>query len=287
MNINREYKASVFSLLFSEPEVLRELYGAIEGATIDPSVPITINTLENAIFLDRVNDISFVVGEQLVLLFEHQSTINPNMPLRALMYIARVYEKIVNAKDKDSIYTTSKLTVPRPEFIVLYNGTDPSQPDVETLKLSASFADPAPLGLAKNTAPELELTVKVYNINKGRNEHIVRRCEKLNGYSAFIDKIREFEKQNMVLEEAVSAAVKWCVSNNVLKDFMLIHGSEVISMLVTEWNWDTALEVRERDGLEKGKKETAKNALKEGALVEFVQKITGLDIETIKGLAAE
>jgi len=225
MGVNRKYKSSVFSLIFSDPDTLRELYGAIEGVTLDPSVPITINTLENAIFLDRINDISFVVGDQLVVLIEHQSTINPNMPLRLLMYIARVYEKIVNAKDKDSIYTTSKLTVPRPEFIVLYNGTDPSQPDEETLKLSDAFADPSSLGLSKNTAPELELSVKVYNINKGHNEPIIRRCEKLNGYSAFIDKVREFEKQDMIIDEAVSAAVKWCIANNVLKDFMLTHGS--------------------------------------------------------------
>jgi hypothetical protein len=191
MNINREYKASVFSLLFSDPDVLRELYGAIEGVTIDPSVPITINTLENVIFLDRINDISL------------------------------------------------------------------------------------------NTAPELELSVRVYNINKGRNESIVRRCEKLNGYSAFIDKVREFEKQDMVLEEAVSAAVKWCVSNNVLKDFMLIHGSEVISMLVTEWNWDTALEVRERDGVEKGKEEDVRNMSEYGMPPDQIAKALKLPLDKV------
>jgi hypothetical protein len=201
------------------------------------------------------------------------------------MYISRVYEKIVNAKDKDSIYTTSQLTVPRPEFIVLYNGTDPSQPDEETLKLSASFADPESLGLSKNIAADLELTVKVYSINKGRNEPMIRRCEKLDGYSAFIDKVREFENQDLVIEEAVSAAVKWCISSNVLKDFMLIHGSEVISMLVTEWNWDTALEVRERDGekrgMEKGKKEDIKNLSEYGMSPDQIAKALKLPLDNV------
>ena len=104
MGENREYKSSVFSLLFSEPDVLRELYSTLEGVTLPPDVPITINTLQNVLFQNRMNDISFSIGKQQVVLIEHQSTLSPNLALRLLMYITRIYEKII--VDNKNLYTT-------------------------------------------------------------------------------------------------------------------------------------------------------------------------------------
>ena len=100
MNINRSYKDSVFSLLFNDPETLRELYGALEGSPLPPDLPITINTLEGVLFMERVNDISFAAGDKLVIILEHQSTVNPNMPLRCLLYLARLYEKNIETVPK-------------------------------------------------------------------------------------------------------------------------------------------------------------------------------------------
>jgi hypothetical protein len=105
---SRTYKDSVFSLLFSDPDALRELYGAIEGVSLGPSVPVKINTLEGALFMERINDISFEIAGKVVVLIEHQSTINPNMALRLLMYIARVYEKII---DNKVLYSTKKTPI--------------------------------------------------------------------------------------------------------------------------------------------------------------------------------
>jgi len=129
MSANTKYKDSVFSFLFSDPNLLRELYGALEGVTLPPDVPITINTLRDVLFMGIINDISFEIGGKLVVLIEHQSTINPNMALRLLMYIARVYEKIIGDRN---IYSSRLLRIPRPEFYVLYNGIAP-YPDRETL----------------------------------------------------------------------------------------------------------------------------------------------------------
>ena len=122
MSANTKYKDSLFTFLFSKPEVLRELYSALEGINVPTNVPVTINTHQEVLFVERINDISFEIGGKLVVLIEHQSTINPNMALRLLMYIARVYEKIVGDKN---IYTTRSITIPRPEFFVLYNGLAP------------------------------------------------------------------------------------------------------------------------------------------------------------------
>jgi hypothetical protein len=122
MNINTKYKDSVFSLLFSDTDLLRELYCALEDVTLPPDVPVTLNTLKNALFMGVINDVSFEIGGKLVVLVEHQSTINPNMALRLLLYIAHVYEGTVKNK---TLYSGKRLKIPRPEFFVLYNGTAP------------------------------------------------------------------------------------------------------------------------------------------------------------------
>jgi len=216
MGVNTKYKSSVFSFLFSDPEKLRELYCALENVTLSSDIPVTINTLQDVLFMDRVNDISFEIGDKLVILVEHQSTINPNMCLRLLLYIARIYEKITNEK---AIYSTRLVRLPKPEFFVLYNGKAP-YPDEALLKLSEAFESGASVGLPEKEGLALELEVKVININLGRNEKIVKRCETLAAYSAFVEKVQEYEKENKNREEAITKAVRYCLENDILKDFL-------------------------------------------------------------------
>jgi len=131
---------------------------------------------------------------------------------------------------------------------------------------------------------DLELTVTVYNIKDGRNENIVKYCATLRGYAIFTDKIREYNKE-MPLKEAIRKAVEYCISHDMLKEFLLKHKQEVETMLLTDWDWDTALEVREEEGKEKGIEigvETVARAMKEeGADVNFIAKVTNLPIDTI------
>ena len=122
MEANREYKDTLFSKLFSKPYNLIELYNAIANTDYSKDTKVEINTLEDVFFKDLKNDVSFTIDDKFVLLLEHQSTINANMPLRCLMYIARVFEKIT---DERAIYQEKLLRIPTPEFIVLYNGEKP------------------------------------------------------------------------------------------------------------------------------------------------------------------
>jgi hypothetical protein len=288
MDENREYKASVFSLLFSDPEILRELYSALEGVSLDPCVPIVINTLEGALYMKRLNDLSFTVGEKLVVLIEHQSTINPNMPLRILMYLARVYEKIVAAKD---IYAKGLIKIPRPELIVLYNGpdTDGAAWDTRELRLSDAFEDASALGACREAPPPLELTAAVYNINQGHNKALLQKSETLNGYSAFIDKARELNRELDDLAAALKKAVEYCIDRNILKGFLELHASEVINMLFAEWKDEEALEYRyeegRNEGRNEGRKEDARNMLRDNMPPAKVAQYTGLSLETIQGLS--
>jgi hypothetical protein len=167
MGANIKYKDSVFSLLFSDPDLLRELYCALEGVSLPADIPVTINTLQDALFKDRINDISFAIGDKLVILIEHQSTLNPNIAFRLLLYIARIYEKTIGDKN---IYASRLVHIPRPEFFVLYNGVAP-YPDEELLKLSDAFESGLLPDITKKTTA-LELEVRVININHGRNKEI-------------------------------------------------------------------------------------------------------------------
>jgi predicted transposase/invertase (TIGR01784 family) len=285
-NVNKEYKDSVFSLLFSDPDVLRELYSAIEDVDLPQDISIDINTLSGIITQKKINDISFTIDNRLVVLIEHQSTINNNMPLRLLMYVAKVYEKII---DHRKTYQTKLEKIPCPEFIVLYNGTAP-YPDHKVLRLSDAFKDAEDLKLEKeNVELPLELVVRVYNINWGHNEEILKRSEVLDNYSFFIDKIREYQKMDLKNKKAVPHAIKYCIDNNKLRDFLETHGSEVHNMLMGEYNEEEHMEVVREEAWEEAWEESmltvARNALTQGASIEFVQKITGLDMEVIVAMS--
>jgi hypothetical protein len=161
-NATRNHKSSVFTGYFSDAKKLIELYNAIEGTDYPEDTRVEINTLEDALFRNQINDISFTMDGKLIVLIEQQSTINENMPLRLLMYIGRVYEKLV---DKKGIYARKLLRIPKPEFIVIYNGKD-EYPEQKQLKLSSAFEN----AVAKEL---LELTVTVYNVNSGYNTKIL------------------------------------------------------------------------------------------------------------------
>ena len=247
MKVNKTYKSSVFSLLFDDPDLLKELYCAIEGIELSPDIPIDINTLSNILVKGMINDISFIIDNRLIVLIEHQSTINNNMPLRIFKYIEKLYDKII---DYSRIHNEKLIKIPKPEFIVLYNGEKP-YPENKKLRLSDAFMDINGLG-TKYDQISLELIVQVYNINHGQNPEIQQRCETLRNYSFFINKIREYQRTELTLEKAIEHAVKYCLDNNILKKFLGEHGSEVVSMLVHEYTTEDFLEARYEEGIEIG-----------------------------------
>jgi hypothetical protein len=253
MNSNRNYKASVFSDLFSSPAAIREVYGALSGHPVPPDEPVGVNTLSDVIFMEQVNDLSFTLGGRVVVVIEHQSSINPNMPLRLLLYIARLYEKLT---ESDAVYSSRALSIPRPEFYVLYNGTE-EYPDREELRLSDLFSE-------KTGKPVLELTVPVYNINAGHNAEMLGKSETLEGYSIFIEKAREYEAERHDRSEGIREALEWCIRRGILAGYLRDRGSEVINMLLTEWNTEDAKRVWAREAREDGIKIGEQRGIKIG-----------------------
>jgi len=239
---NRNHKDSVFTRLFSEKSNLLELYSAISGKSYPKSTKIKIVTLSDVLYMNQINDIAFVMEDRLIVLIEHQSSINNNMPLRMLQYLSAEYAMIV---DRKSLYKQKRIMIPAPEFIVLYNG-DKKFPDYKELKLSDSYN-------FKTPDLYLELVARVYNINKGRNAEMAGRSPILSGYEEFIAEIKKNLK-SMELRDAIKLAVKDCISKNILVSFLNRHSSEVLNMLIRgEWNMDEALAVRYEEGIDTGR----------------------------------
>ena len=197
--------------------------------------------------LDRKNDISFIIDDFLVLI-EHQSTINEFMPARMSMYFHRLLEKIT-IEDPEKKYGErgSSKKLPHPILIVLYNGKE-DFPAKKTLKLSPLFVDKD--GFKKI----VDVEIIVININKGVNLELELRCTTLADYITFIDKVREYEKEHP-LNEAMRLAIKYCIDNDILKEYLIQHSSEVMNMLTAEFNLEEYKKIKYLEGMKEGKKE--------------------------------
>ena len=176
-----QYKDSAFRLLFSTPDKLRGLYNALSGSSYGEDTPVVITTLKSVLSLGLRNDVSFTIAGKTIVLIEHQSTINPNMPLRLLLYIAATYEMLIPRKD---LYGRRKLKVPWPEFYLFYNGTY-AFPDKTVLRLSELFEQ------AGRAQPSLELEVMAYNINAGHNKRLLKKSRELREYARFVAVVRK------------------------------------------------------------------------------------------------
>ncbi|MCR5823053.1 MAG: Rpn family recombination-promoting nuclease/putative transposase, partial [Lachnospiraceae bacterium] len=178
LRVNREYRSAVFKMYFSIKKNALDLYNALNGTDYKDENELELNSLENSLYLKIYNDVSFIISGT-VNLYEHQSTVNPNMPLRDLFYISEIYKEMVPKKD---IYGKKLITVPTPQFIVFYNGaTDIS--DRQILRLSDSF-------IRKTDEPELELTVQVLNVNYGHNKELMEKCIPLRDYAILNERVR-------------------------------------------------------------------------------------------------
>ncbi|MDE7225165.1 MAG: Rpn family recombination-promoting nuclease/putative transposase, partial [Acetatifactor sp.] len=237
---NREVKDSAFTTFFGEPENASKLYAALGEEEVSPE-DITYVTLEGVLFIARKNDLAFTVKNRVLVISEHQSTINENMPLRDLIYLGRTLEKLL---DEKNLYRRKRISVPTPEFYVFYNGDTPF-PSEKILRLSEAY-------LEKTEHPMLELEVKVININPSSGHKLLRECRPMYEYSWFIQQIKNYLADDWSRDDAISQAVKDCLDNGIMVEFMREHGSEAVNMLYTQWNWDDAMEVEREEAYEDG-----------------------------------
>ena len=248
---NRKYKDTVFRKLFSDRKNLLSLYNAINGTAYMDASQLEIVTLDNAIYMGMKNDLAFIINTNLFL-YEHQSTYNPNMPLRDLFYISGEYQKLVDLK---SLYTSTRLRIPTPNFIVFYNGTEKNE-DRWVEYLSESYEN-------MSGEPNLELKVIILNINVGHNKKLMEECQTLREYAQYVAKVRRYSEE-MELNTAVECAVSESIQEGILKEFLQKNRAEVIAMSIFEYNEEeekrklrkAEYEAGMAEGVMKTKKET-------------------------------
>lgn len=266
---NRNYRDTVFRMQFQDKKELLALFNAIHGTSYDDPAELEITTLENAVYMTMKNDISCVLDMNLDL-YEHQSTVNPNMPLRDLFYVAKLFEHQIQKRD---LYSHKRLMLPSPTFIVFYNGIE-KQPERKIYRLSDSYKK-------EEKEANLELIVLQLNINLGYNEELVASCHPLFEYIHYVDQVREYRK-TMPLKKAVEAAVDHCIREGILEDFLRKNRNEVVSMSIFEYDEELHLRTVHEEGIEQGNIQAAKRMLEAGKLsVSEIVLYSGLSIEQI------
>ena len=261
MKPKRIYKDSLFRDIFNDKRRLQRLYLALTGKHT-AAKDIRITTLRGTFFDDVKNDISFLVGNLFIVLLEHQSTLSPNMPIRMLWYVAKLYRQYVNATLP---YRSTLAPLPAPLFFVFYNGTE-RMPEKWELRLSDAFG---------GDGSRLELVVKVYNINYAENREILEKCRDLKAYSIFVAFVRAAVKNGATLKKAIADAIHYCKENDILGDYFAAkEREEVFDMVSFKWDPELAMKVREEEateaglakGLAKGRAEGHKQGLTQATL---------------------
>ena len=272
---NRNYKDTVFRMLFSDRKNLLSLYNAVSGSHYDDPEKLEIITLENAIYMGIKNDLAFIVDTDLFL-YEHQSTYSPNMPLRDLFYISSEYQKLVDHK---SLYSSCLLKVPAPQFIVFYNGTEKKK-DSWVNHLSEAFKN-----LSGN--PKLELEVLTLNINEGHNPELMEQCQTLREYAQYVACVRRYAKE-FELNEAVKLAVDECIRNNILSEFLRKNKAEAIEMCLFEYDEKREKELIRKAEFQEGVKDATKQMIQALQLIQKkcspneIEQETDLSPETVE-----
>ena len=236
---NRLYKDRVFRMLFSEKEHLLELYNALNGTQYDTPDELEITTWDDVLYMRMKNDVSMLIDGRLNL-YEHQSSWNPNMPLRGLFYFTELYKHLAEGKN---LYGTKLISLPTPIYIVFYNG-ERKMGDFEEMKLSDAF-------LNGNEQSGMELKVKVINIKYGMNQELMDKCRTLADYAFFVGRVKTYLRQ-MELKEAILQAIEECIKENRLAEFLKSRRDEVMSSLITEYDEEKTLAANREEALEEG-----------------------------------
>ena len=233
MYYDRQHKSSVFALLYEDRENLMDLYNGLYDEKCTDPEKISFNTLkdedgvESGIFMKFRNDLSFIFDSRLHL-YEHQSSVNQNIPLRMLIYVTVLIKKLVKTKD---LYKERAIGIPAPRFVVFYNGTN-DMPAKTELRLSDQY-------MMKDNDPELELKVTVYNINTEKGGELLTRSRTLREYMLFVDKAREAMQGKETEEDkraAMNGVIDWCIERDILREFMKKHRKEIVMISILQYD---------------------------------------------------
>ena len=275
MNItaNRQYKDRLFKLIFGSPDRKDwslSLYNAVNGSKYEDPNELQIYTIENALYMQMHNDVSYLI-DNVLSLFEEQSTFNPNMPLRGLFYFSSQYEKFVK-QNKKNLYSSGICEIPTPQYYIFYIGRE-DRPETEVLRLSDAF-------ITEIDDPAIEVKATVININEERNVLLKESCKPLSDYSKFVNYVRINQEQGNSIDEAVQNAVDRAIDENLLDGYFAIHEAEVIGVILEEYNEEETLKLQYQEGQERGREEGLKQGLEQGQAQEHEAMLADLKLDS-------
>lgn len=242
--VQRNVKDRLFRFLFEKDrEALLQLYNALNGTDYSDASQLEIVTIESVVYVVMKNDLAFVLAGTLNM-YEHQSTYSPNLPVRFLIYLAQEYQILIE-RTQESLYGTGLISLPTPQCVVFYNGQR-NMPETQTLRLSDAFMD-------KRRQPDVELTVQMYNINYGHNGALMEKCRMLEEYSEFVGVVRDFADGRNDKRAALSEAVDYCIKNGILEEVLRRNRTEVLGMLLEEFDVEKYERTIRKEGLEEGR----------------------------------
>ncbi len=272
---NRKHKDTLFRKIFGTEEhkkYLLSLYNAVNHSNYSNIDDLQLITLDDVLFVSMKNDVAFLFDCKMNL-YEHQSTINPNMPLRGFMYMAKLWQNWIQ-KNKKNIYTKKLVKIPTPRYMVFYNGTEETEDKYE-LYLSDAFESITKTG-------KYEWTAEVYNINVGKNKELMEECKALREYADFVQMVREYYKESRDEKEAIKKALEQAIDKNYLDGYFKKEREEVFMTTLLEVDWD----IYENDLREEGRREKEIEVIvamyKNGISMEQIASIIQLDIEEVK-----
>ena len=241
--VYRNVKDRLFRFLFeNDREALLQLYNTLNGTDYTDTSALEVVTIESAVYVVMKNDLAFILAGTLNL-YEHQSTYNPNMPVRFLIYLAEEYQKLIGQVEM-SLYGSVQIPLPTPQCIVFYNG-EKDAPEEQILRLSDAFTN-------KERQADVELQVRMLNINYGHNEKLMDSCRTLGEYAQFVAVSRQFVSEGMELQEALNAAIDYCLEHGILYETLRKHRSEVLGMLLEEFDVDKFVRTIRQEGIQIG-----------------------------------
>lgn len=227
--VHLKVKDRLFRFLFTQDrEALLQLYNALNGTDYEDASQLKVVVVENAVYVVMKNDLAFILAGTLNL-YEHQSTYNPNMPVRFLIYLAQEYQRLVNEAES-SIYGSRQIHLPTPRCVVFYNG-EKDAPEEQIWNLSDAFTN-------KEKTPDLELRVRMLNINYGHNEALMEKCRVLKEYAMFVDISRQYIAEGIPLREALEQAIQHCIDRGILSEVFKKKRAQVLGMMLEEFDKD-------------------------------------------------
>lgn len=271
--VQRNVKDRLFRFLFEKDrEALLDLYNALNRTAYTDSSQLEIVTIESAVYVVMKNDLAYMLSGTLSM-YEHQSTYSPNLPVRFLIYLAQEYQTMVEQAEK-SLYGSGRIMLPTPQCVVFYNGMK-EMPEELTLRLSDSFEN-------KTVRADVELTVRMININHGYNKLLMEKCRVLEEYSQMVAVTRKYMSAEADMQTALNKAVDYCIENGILKEFLLKNRAEVLGMLLEEFDVEKYERTIREEGREEGREEVIRLGIllaEAGRSSEFFESLSDRELQ--------